>query len=365
MVFCSRVFDLNLIMDDFCGKCDKGFGRTDNTCVPCNGFCKKRFHRACCEGAITEYDVRLIKSNYHIRYMCAECVNAPIKVSKAFDSVLASQKLGLEAIMTAFEVKFRDLSTQIDGIKNLICCNQAVNMEDEKSSNKDKAKEKASSNKRSAKNKNKNNKNNRDSIGVLAAEIGALKAAVSSCTLPPKHNNDAMVTYAMDLCTFSPVPSGSHSQCTGPPLNTPLEGSQLHIADNASAMLTPTPLSVPIPPSFSSIVLSPSAVCSDARLSTVENSGAANSNNFTAADKVHTVVPQTNNDAVDTSSTSYAVNTNVKPSTANNISVNLNAKDVTNKTAKTAHAHAAAEHIAADKVIRFDDVGIAIFQLWL
>ncbi|XP_067620346.1 uncharacterized protein [Eurosta solidaginis] len=263
-------------MDDSCGKCDKSFGRNDTTVVPCSGFCKKRFHRACCEGQITEYDVKMIKANYHIRYWCPECVN-----------VLASQRLGLEAIMTAFEGKFKDLCMQVDDLKNIIASNKSsASSEKVKSRNKDNAKEKAKAKSNRANTENNNN------IDVLAAEISALKTAVNSYAfISDNGNNNNNCNGALDLVAFSPSPIPRRSQSAVLPLNSSRPGSVVQTANNTSSLTTTTTApAAPIPPSFASVASSPSATTSErardksatANTNTnafENNSAAANTNN--------------------------------------------------------------------------------------
>ncbi|XP_036320624.1 uncharacterized protein LOC118735112, partial [Rhagoletis pomonella] len=106
-------------MDNFCGKCNKSFSRSDANLLPCNGFCKKTFHRACCK-EMSEYDMNLIKTKRNLLYLCEECVFMPEKLSKALDAVLVTQKLSVDLISTAFETKFKDLVKQFNDLKELI-----------------------------------------------------------------------------------------------------------------------------------------------------------------------------------------------------------------------------------------------------
>ncbi|XP_067629548.1 uncharacterized protein [Eurosta solidaginis] len=106
-------------MDDCCAKSNKCFSKSDSNIVPCNGFCKRLFHRACCKN-ISDYDVRLIKSNRHLLYLCEECVDMPDKLCKSLDSVLSAQKLGFELISSAIDNKFFNFSKQFDYLKELL-----------------------------------------------------------------------------------------------------------------------------------------------------------------------------------------------------------------------------------------------------
>lgn len=79
-------------MDGFCGKCDRGFSRDDNQLVPCNGFCKKLFHRKCCEGQLSEYDVTLLKKNRNLGYYCNDCVFMPKKIIEQYEILLNASR---------------------------------------------------------------------------------------------------------------------------------------------------------------------------------------------------------------------------------------------------------------------------------
>lgn len=104
-------------MDDFCGKCDKQFARNDIFIVPCRGLCKKFFHRACCEGQISEYDVKLLRQNRHLGYFCNECVGMSAKFAEAHDSIMESQKAGFDKILNLFDAKYKPLCDQVEQFK--------------------------------------------------------------------------------------------------------------------------------------------------------------------------------------------------------------------------------------------------------
>ncbi|XP_067638717.1 uncharacterized protein [Eurosta solidaginis] len=210
-------------MDDSCGKCNKGFGRSDSMIVPCSGYCKQLFHRACCAGPIAEYDVNLMKSNHNIRYLCPDCANGPEKLCKLFESVIATQKSGLEALTTAFEIKFKDLAAQIDTLK--------ANMNIVPLHYNDETNQRNVTYNNGAKNSKKHQKRakqheNNINTALLAAEINAPKTdVVSSRTFSAKSNHnincDSCRSADVDFLAFSPLPSTSHTLPTPHLVTTP------------------------------------------------------------------------------------------------------------------------------------------------
>lgn len=108
-------------MDEFCSKCDKQFTRGDNFIVPCSGFCRKFFHRKCCEN-LGEYDVKLTQKNRNLCYLCDDCVSGSVELEKKFINILTSQQVKYDKLIEVINELSNSFKNQLLELKGELLC---------------------------------------------------------------------------------------------------------------------------------------------------------------------------------------------------------------------------------------------------